>query len=110
MSKDANYIRMINSKRWLQLRKKKLSAQPLCEDCKRSGIIEPATEVHHVVPCETARSVKDMEGLMFDYNNLRSLCHDCHVITHKAMKSHSREAMQANVKATNDRFISRFLE
>jgi 5-methylcytosine-specific restriction protein A len=110
MSKDINYIKMINSTRWLRLRKRKLTANPLCEDCKASGYITPATEVHHVVPCETAKSVVAMEGLMFDYNNLRSLCHDCHVITHMAMKSHSREAVQANVRSSNDRFVSRFLE
>ena len=109
MSKDFNYKRMINSMRWLKLRKKKIQANPLCEDCKESGLITPATEVHHVIPCESAKTITAMEGLMFDYNNLRSLCHDCHVLIHKAMKSHSREAMQANVKTSNERFVNRFL-
>ena len=110
MSKDINYKRMINSGRWLRLRKQKLSSNPLCQDCQLEGRLTAATEVHHVKPCETAKSVREMEGLMFDYNNLRSLCHDCHVITHKRLASHSKQSMIENVKANVKRFVARYLE
>lgn len=110
MSKDANYIRMINSVRWLKLRKQKLSNNPLCQECQEEGRFIAATEVHHVRPCETAKSVREMEGLMFDYNNLRSLCHDCHVITHKRLASHSKKNMIENVQRSVERFKERFLD
>lgn len=110
MSKDANYKRMINSVRWLKLRKQKLSNNPLCQDCQEEGRLVSATEVHHVRPCETAKSVREMEGLMFDYNNLRSLCYDCHVITHKRLASHSKKNMIENVKRSVERFKSRYLD
>ena len=79
MSKDANYKRMIQSVRWAKLRREKIKLNPLWQDCLESGINTPAQEVHHVTPCETARSVKQMEELMFNLGNLRSLCHECHV-------------------------------
>lgn len=110
MSKDINYRRMINSGRWLRLRKQKLSSNPLCQDCQAEGRYVSATEVHHVRPCESARSVKEMEGLMFEYNNLRSLCHDCHVATHKRLASHSKASMIENVKANVKRFVSKYFE
>lgn len=110
MSKDYNYRRMINSGRWLQLRKQKLSSNPLCQDCEAEGRIVAASEIHHVKPCESANSVKEMERLMFDYGNIRSLCHDCHVMTHKRMASHSKKSMMENVKANVKRFVSRYFE
>lgn len=110
MSKDYNYRRMINSGRWLKLRKQKLSSNPLCEDCQEAGRMTAATEVHHVKPCESAKTVREMECLMFDYRNLRSLCHDCHVQEHKRMASHSKKSMMDNVKASVKRFVSRYFD
>lgn len=110
MSKDFNYKRMINSGRWLQLRKQKLSSNPLCEDCLDRGMYVPAKEVHHVIPCETAQSISEMHSLMYDYTNLRSLCHECHVRTHKELKSHSKESVMANVKNSVKRFVEKFIE
>lgn len=109
MSKDINYRRMINSTRWLKLRKKKLNSHPLCQDCEADKRFVAATEVHHVVPCETAKSIGDMERLMFDETNLRSLCHDCHVLTHKRLSSHSKDAIRKNIDTSNERFVDRYL-
>lgn len=108
MSKDANYRRMIQSVRWMRLRKEKLKVNPLCQDCLKEGIYTPAREVHHVVPCESARSVSQMEDLMFSFGNLRSLCHDCHVITHKKLASHSKDAQRRNTDERNKRFMDKF--
>ena len=58
MSKDYNYKRMIQSVRWQRLRKEKIKMNPLCQDCLEHGIYTPSQEVHHITPCETARSVK----------------------------------------------------
>lgn len=111
MSKDANYIKLIGSKRWRVLRIQKLKDQPLCEceECKRLGKITPATEVHHVIPVESVNSIEQMEVLMFDYYNLMSVSHECHVRIHKEMFSHSKKNVQkANEKRTQ-RFIDKFL-
>lgn len=43
----------------------------LGEASKRAGI-----EVHHVIPCRGRHSI---DGCWHHQDNLRSLCHDCHV-------------------------------
>lgn len=111
MAKDTNYIKLINTQRWRNLRLKKLQAQPLCEcdECKANGKITPATEVHHIVPVESVTTIEQMEALMFDYNNLMSVSHECHARIHKEMFSHSKENVKkANQKRTQ-RFIDKFL-
>lgn len=109
MSKDRNYTRMIQSKPWKELRTDKMRNNPLCEDCYENGIIEPAKEVHHITPVESALSLDEMERLMFSYDNLRALCHSCHTEAHKAMRSHSREEVRRNTDRKNERFKSRYL-
>lgn len=106
MSKDANYTKLINTTRWRKLRLKKLRANPLCEQCVGEDRITPATEVHHVTPVESVPTVEQMEALMYDYNNLMSLCHDCHKEVHAAMFSHSKE----NVRKANERRTQRFID
>ncbi len=58
---------------WRNLRAMFIRANPLCVECKRKGIIEPAREVDHV---------KAFEGpddpLRMDWENLQSLCKPCH--------------------------------
>lgn len=108
MAKDANYRRMISSTRWVRLRKEKLKINPLCQDCLDKGIYIPASEIHHVVPCETAKTIKQMEELMFSMGNLRSLCHDCHVLVHRKLFSHSKDAQRKNTDERNKRFMERF--
>ena len=108
MSNDKDYNKMIHTTRWLKLRRAKLSAQPLCEDCAADGYITPATEVHHVISVESAFTRRDKERLMFDYNNLRALCHDCHVKAHVRLGRGGKEAAKARkeeqVKKINKKF------
>ena len=110
MSKDVNYRRMIGSMRWLRLRKEKLKLNPLCQDCLESGIYTQAQEIHHVVPCESAKTIRQMEELMFSIGNLRSLCHECHVLVHKKLASHSKDAQRRNTDERNKRFMDKFFE
>lgn len=109
MSKNADYKRLIQSKRWQVLRKKKITASPICEDCNGKGIIELATEVHHIVPVESASSVSSMEYLMFHEDNLRSLCHECHKNAHVRLGSKKKESVQENNRRTTERFQKRYL-
>jgi len=57
-------------RRWKAIRKRYLIAYPLCFECMRTGVLEPATEVHHIVPLR--------DGGSSDYSNLMALCKSCH--------------------------------
>jgi 5-methylcytosine-specific restriction endonuclease McrA len=109
MSRDKNYIKMINSTKWRELRLKKLQSQPLCEKCLEADKTTAACEVHHIIPVESAHNETQMKGLMFDMNNLMSLCHTCHADIHKAMFSHTKENVKANRQRQTKRFIEKYL-
>lgn len=58
---------------WKQLRDRKLKYNPLCEHCEKSGRVESATEVDHIIPFEGIN-----DPVRLDWDNLQSLCHTCH--------------------------------
>lgn len=91
MAKGKDYIRMIHSPLWVKLRHQRLTAHPVCEECESQGLLTPAVEVHHCVPVESGVTPREQERLMFDYDNLRALCHRCHVEAHKAMGRSGKE-------------------
>jgi len=72
-----------NSGRWTRLRNLKILNNPLCEECLLKDKIEPAVQVHHIVPFMTGINVAQIKWLGFDYNNLQSLCENCHQKKHK---------------------------
>lgn len=110
MARDNDYRRMIHTGRWLRLRRDKLGDFPLCERCEEEGRHSPATEVHHVVPVEDAVTRQDKERLMFDYHNLRALCHDCHVRTHTEMGRSGRAYAERRGKDGIRRFVDKFIK
>lgn len=82
--KTRDYYRLLHSKRWQILRREKLMQNLYCEVCGR-----PATEVHHIVPVESM-PLRQMEMLMFDMQNLQSICRKCHLKVHRDMHSKSK--------------------
>ena len=60
-----------NSKRWRSLRNYYIQAHPLCQQCKREGVITGAQMVDHIKPIT-------MGGSPVDQKNLQSLCTKCH--------------------------------
>lgn len=100
MSKDKEYIRLIQSSEWVRLRRAKLSTNPVCERCAEEGRLTPATEVHHIMPVERGLTKAEKARLMFNPSNLRALCHKCHVRTHIEM---GRSGKAANRTATEER-------
>ena len=101
MSRDPKYQKLLNSKRWKQLRMAYLQEHPLCERCYREGIeqrgkpyIRSAIDVHHKIPVESARTPQEMEQLCFNPLNLQALCISCHAKIHREAKSHTKEAHQ----------------
>ena len=42
MSKDKDYIRLIHDRRWLRLRRQRLTLHPVCEMCEKEGRVTAA--------------------------------------------------------------------
>lgn len=109
MSHDKRYDSLIHCQRWRKLRKLKLANNPFCEVCYQRGIIEPATEVHHITPIETYSKYEDMRRLAYDYDNLMSVCHTCHRELHKKMrdkaerKAHRESYLREQLDSYNER-------
>lgn len=110
MSRNPIYIKLINSQRWKELRRRKLQEHPICEICESGGKSTLAAEVHHRIPVESVASKSQMETLMFGYNNLMSVCHTCHAEIHRQMFSHSKGAIKANNERNTRRFIDKYLK
>ena len=65
--------RVYRSNRWRKLRRVQLTREPLCEDCRRHGVVEPATQVDHIV------GLVLRPDLAYDISkNCQSLCTACH--------------------------------
>ena len=74
--RDPESAKFYNSVAWRKLSKIKRRRDPLCEECKRNGLIVPATIVHHVI------EVRDSIDHRLDLDNLVSLCQSCHSRLH----------------------------
>lgn len=107
MSRDKNYQRMLNSKRWRQLRMWKLEHDPLCQLCKAEGYVRSAVDVHHILPVEGVKDLAEMEARCFDTNNLQSLCIPCHIKVHQEQGSHTKEAHQQRQAEALSRWVSK---
>ena len=59
--------------RWVKLRRRKLSVDPLCAICLEADRATEATEAHHVQPF-----VGIHDPLRLARSNLQSLCSSCH--------------------------------
>ena len=74
-----------NSKKWDKVRKMKLSYNPFCERCLEKGYYVPAYLVHH------KEYITDLNytnpDVMFNLDNLESLCMECHNKEHFEGKS-----------------------
>ena len=109
MAKDKDYIKLLHAARWIKLRHKKLSKNPLCERCKEEDRITPATEVHHITPVEVGLTRQDKERLAYDWHNLKALCHDCHVKTHAEMGRSGKVQVKNRTREHLKRFAEKFL-
>ena len=115
MSRSKAYQRLLNSKRWAEVKRKVWQrAGGLCERCKRDGIAErgvpyitPGVDCHHIVPVESANpdDPQAMERLAYDVSNIELLCIPCHIKTHQEMRSHSKEKVKENKARARRRFM-----
>ena len=106
--RDKDYQRMLNSKRWKELRAWKLNTNPLCERCEAEGYVRAAVDVHHIRP--VCGSILEMEALCFNPANLQSLCVPCHIQPHKEMGKTTRKNVDERKKQRLDRWIERVSE
>ncbi len=91
------------------MRRSKLSQNPLCEDCLAHGRFVSATEVHHVYPVDDATNRSEREKRMFDFHNLRSLCHACHIKEHQMLgRSGSKKAAKKKNTSRLEAFCNKF--
>ena len=101
-----------NSREWRELREQKLRANPLCELCQQKGIVTAAHQVHHIHPIEDSHSVQEMRKWAFMYENLQSVCDQCHADIHKAEGKGTKALSIERAKQRQDRWadglISRF--
>lgn len=63
-------VRKRYGRAWKRIRDRYIKAHPLCEECKRKGLITAAEEVHHIIPLS--------KGGTSEESNLMSLCTPCH--------------------------------
>lgn len=75
---DGNYHRaasdaLYHSTRWTKLSKRFRTSHPLCEECKRKGIIREAQCVDHIIPFPICAD-------FFDESNLQALCNECNML------------------------------
>ena len=115
MSRSKAYQRLLNSKRWAEVKRKVWQRDGgLCERCKRDGIAErgvpyitPGVDCHHIVPVESANpdDPQAMERLAYDVNNIELLCIPCHIKTHQEMHSHRKEKVAENKARARRRFL-----
>ena len=71
-SYESKYLTFYHSQAWVKLSKSFRAAHPLCEECKKHGIIRGAQQVDHIIP------IKDDWENRLNTNNLQSLCVSCH--------------------------------
>lgn len=82
---DSERKKVYSSVRWRRLRALKFANNPLCELCEKKGIVSGAEDIHHI----TSFMVDDPDErywLAYDYNNLMSLCKQCHQNIHNKVK------------------------
>lgn len=114
MSRDKRYQKLLNSKRWMKVKRQVWQrAEGLCERCKRDGIAErgvpyitPGVDCHHKVPIESAKTEQEMERLAYDVSNIELLCIPCHIKTHQEMRSHKADKVAENKRRGAERRAS----
>ena len=59
-----------HTSRWTRLSRAWRMMHPLCEECKRHGIIKAGEVTDHIIPWPVCQD-------FYDENNLQTLCKDC---------------------------------
>ena len=68
VSRNPDYIALINTARWRRCRSAVLAHEPLCRRCKERGRVTAATEVHHIEPLESVPDPARRAALAYNFN------------------------------------------
>lgn len=71
---------------WRKLREVYMHEHPLCDECLKKGKVTPATDVHHKK--SPFKNGEVNYSLLLDYDNLMSLCRECHGEIHAKQQGH----------------------
>lgn len=110
MSRDRIYQRLLNARRWTDVKRfvwQRAGGQ--CEECAAHGIVRAGVDCHHIVPVETATSVQEMERLCYDVNNIRLLCIQCHSDIHKQQGKGTRKLALERAQQRQDRWADNLM-
>lgn len=70
--KYGRYHRFYKTNRWERLSRLHRLKNPLCEECKKLGIIRAVDVADHII------EIRDDWSKRYDESNIQSLCHACH--------------------------------
>ena len=113
MSRDPRYQKLLNSKRWKELRAWKLAqTQGYCEICYAEGwrgVDALAVDIHHKIPVESVidQGEAAMARVCFNPANLQALCVRHHSETHKSMGKDTKENIQERKAKKRIAFLRR---
>lgn len=79
---NAERRKIYNSERWRRLRAYKFAADPLCEMCLKDNKTVVAEDIHHITSFMSTEDKYQRLHLAYDFDNLMSLCKQCHGIVH----------------------------
>ena len=106
MSRDPRYQRLLNSKRWWEVKRIVWQrAGGLCEECKQHGFVTAGVDCHHIQPIEKSMSVAEMERLCYDPNNIRLVCIPCHQRIHRELNSHKTDTIKQRRTMAQSRWV-----
>lgn len=76
VEKGQAYVRersddLYHTARWTRLSASFRSTHPLCEECRKNGVVKAATCVDHIIPYPICKD------FFFDRSNLQALCDEC---------------------------------
>ena len=75
-----------NSQEWKRLRKAYFQKNPLCERCLENGRVTAGEHVHHIHSFMNYDSQEQRMQCALDWNNLMTVCVECHNIIHNNTK------------------------
>ena len=113
MSRDPRYQKLLNSKRWKELRAWKLrQTEGFCEICYAEGwrgVDALAVDIHHKIPVESVidQGEAAMARVCYDPNNLMALCIRHHTEIHQAMGKDTKENIQERKAKKRIAFLRR---
>jgi len=113
MSRDPRYQKLLNSKRWKELRAWKLrQTEGYCEICYAEGwrgIDALAVDIHHKLPVESVidQGEEAMKRVCYDPNNLMALCVRHHCEIHQQAGSHTKESVEERKHKKRIGFLQR---